>query len=216
MFKSIDPTRRHENIELSRLRPTQLTVGMLEVEHKRSRLRALKKRPVELVEFILEMPIRVVLGPGGTAYVIDHHHLGLALLREDFKSAPMVVEEDFSKLPASAFWKKMKARKYLHLINAKGVAKPRRKLPADLQGLKDDPYRSLAGFVRSAGGFAKDPAPFAEFLWADFFRGHFRPKTLRKRFDECIKDGTRLARKVTACELPGYIGRQTAEKKGSD
>jgi hypothetical protein len=89
---------RRENILLSRLRPTQLTVGMLEVKHKRKRLRALEKRPAELVDFILEMPIRVVLGPAGKAYVIDHHHLALALLMEDFQTAPMEIEADFSTL----------------------------------------------------------------------------------------------------------------------
>src|SRR5580698_2377894 len=90
---------RRENVELFRLRPTQLTVGMLEVKHKRRRLRQLEKQPGQLVAFILEMPIRVVIGPAKKAYVIDHHHLGLALLREDFKSAPMHVEADFSHLP---------------------------------------------------------------------------------------------------------------------
>src|SRR5580698_7290502 len=78
-----------ENVELSKLRPTQLTVGMLEVKSKRKRLRQLEKRPGELVHFVLENPIRVVLGPADKTYVIDHHHLALALIREDFHNAPM-------------------------------------------------------------------------------------------------------------------------------
>lgn len=197
---------RHENIALSRLRPTQLTVGMLEVKHKRRRLRALEKRPVELVEFILEMPIRVVLGPGSRAYVIDHHHLGLALLKENFVTAPVQIEADFSHLPARSFWRKMRAAKFLHLVNAKGVTKPLRSLPKDLQCLKDDPYRSLAGFVRAAGGFAKAPAPFCEFLWAEFFRQRISAKSLRKRFEGCVRKGLKLARGPHAADLPGYLG----------
>ena len=92
-------------LSTTRLRPTQLTVGMLEVELKRRRLRDLEKRPGELVAFILPTPIRVVIGPGQNAYVIDHHHLGLALIKEDFESAPMEIESDFSHLPRRAFWK---------------------------------------------------------------------------------------------------------------
>jgi hypothetical protein len=105
------------------------------------------------------MPIRVVLGPANKAYVIDHHHLGLALLKENFKSAPMHVEADFSHLPLRSFWKRMRADHFLYLVSAKGTPKPLRSLPRDLECLKDDPYRSLAGFVRSAGGFTKPPLP---------------------------------------------------------
>ena len=95
--------RWQENVEISRLRPTQLTVGMLEVKVKRKRLRGLEKRPGELVAYILEVPIRVVLGPLGRVYVIDHHHLGLALLKEGFQTAPMEIEADFSHLRIRSF-----------------------------------------------------------------------------------------------------------------
>jgi hypothetical protein len=203
---------RRENVELSRLRPTQLTVGMLEVKQKRRRLRALKKRPVELVEFILQAPIRVVLGPAQKAYVIDHHHLGLALLKENFVTAPMEIEADFSKLAAAAFWKRMQARCFLHLFNAKGAPKPLRSLPKDLECLKDDPYRSLAGYVRAAGGFAKTPAPFAEFQWADFFRTRIGGKELGKRFEKCVRQALRLCRRAEAAELPGYLGPRARKR----
>jgi hypothetical protein len=197
---------RHEVVELVKLRPTQITVGMLEVQHKRRRLRALEKRPAELINFILEMPIRVVMGPAGKAYVIDHHHLGLALLEENFESAPMLVEADFSRLRLAAFWKRMRARKWVHPITAKGGAKPLSRLPKDLKCLKDDPYRSLAGFVRSRGGFHKTEAPFAEFIWADFFRQHIGAKAMRKDFEKCVNKAVKLARSEKARKLPGYLG----------
>ncbi len=43
-------------------------------------------------------------------------------------------------------------------------------MPRKLFKLADDPCRGLAVQVRDAGGCAKDPAAFAEFLWADFLR----------------------------------------------
>ena len=56
---------RRENIKISQLKPTQITVGKLQMKHKRMRLRQLDKAPAELVDFILVHPIRVVLGPHG-------------------------------------------------------------------------------------------------------------------------------------------------------
>ena len=113
-----DSLPRRENILLSRLRPTQLTVGRLEVKHKRKRLRALEKRPAELVDFILEMPIRVVLGPVGKAYVIDHHHLALALLKEDFQTAPMESQ--------ARNWRRTLVPSALPLCNLRGEKTPPR------------------------------------------------------------------------------------------
>lgn len=46
------------------------------------------------------------------------------------------------------------------------------RLPASVAGLRDDPYRSLAGLVRRAGGYEKSARPFAEFVWAN----HLRPR----------------------------------------
>src|SRR5271170_7229261 len=135
-------TVRRDVIGISQLRPTQMTVGMLQVKHKRMRLRALEKRPVELVDFILEHPIRVVLGPKEKAYVIDHHHLALALMKEQLETAPMVVEEDFSALAITAFWKKMQSLDFVHPYDADGNQKMLATIPKTLELLTDDPYRS--------------------------------------------------------------------------
>ena len=160
------PSAPHNIIALSRLRPTQLTVGLLQVKHKRARLRTFEKRPAELVDFILEHPIRVVLGPASNAYVIDHHHLALALLKEEFETAPMEVEDDFSSLSLKSFWKKMQARHFLHLTDADGEKSQDIGAPQTHGGFAG-PTRiaSLAGFVRESGGFHKVRTPFAEFLW---------------------------------------------------
>jgi hypothetical protein len=203
------PPTHQENVAISQLRPTQFTVGMLEVKHKRKRLRALEKRPAELVDFILEMPIRVVLGPAKKAYVIDHHHMALALLKEHFETAPMVVEANLSPLSVRAFWREMQRRGWVHPFDAKGRSRPIGELPKSLEDLKDDPYRSLAGFVRAAGGFAKTPAPFAEFQWADFFRERIDKAFLRAHFRKAIVKSLKLARSPGAADLPGYIGRRT-------
>ena len=199
---------RRNVIELTQLRPTQVTVGMLQVRHKQKRLKELVRRPSELVDFILEHPIVVVLGPAAKVYVIDHHHLALALIREKFETAPMNVEDDFSALPLGAFWKKMQAKHFVHAYDAKGQHCAISAIPLTLRKLKDDPFRSLAGFAREAGGFNKVPAPFAEFLWADYFRIHIHRHLVEHSFHKALKHALKLARLPEAAHLPGYKGKR--------
>jgi hypothetical protein len=196
---------RRTIIELSQLRPTQITVGMLQVKQKRLRLRSLERRPAELVDFILEHPIRVVLGPRERAYVIDHHHLARALIKEQFESAPMDVEDDFSSLTITNFWKKMQAADFVHPYDADGIQKTLNNIPKTLETLTDDPYRSLAGFVREAGGFSKVQTPYAEFLWANFYRSRIKKKILDKHFNKALKQALELAHHKDANSLPGFI-----------
>jgi len=199
-------------ITLSALRPTQMTVGLLHVKNKRRRLRELEKRPAELVDFILEHPIRVVHGPRDQAYVIDHHHLALALIKENFETAPMHVEDDFSSLSMKSFWAEMHERKFVHLIDAEGKQRDFRALPKCLRELQDNPYRSLAGFVRENGGFQKVPTPFSEFLWAEYYRERIKEKLIRKDFDKALTEAMRLARSDEARHLPGYSSPSSKTK----
>lgn len=196
---------RRNVIEIDRLRPTQITVGMLQVKHKRARLRQLERRPAELVEFILVHPIRVVIGPKKHAYVIDRHHLALALLREKIETAPMDVEADFSNLNLKAFWKKMNAEGFVYLYDAEGRRKKLSDIPKCLDDLENDVYRSLAGFVREAGGFRKVPTPYSEFIWAKFYRERIKEKVVKKNFDKALKRALALARRPEAKNLPGYL-----------
>src|SRR5437667_3073395 len=70
-------------VPIESLRPTQITVGMREVEEKRKRLR--KQKPRKIGAFIGHHMIPVVLGPKKRHYVIDHHHLSLALHKEGLR-----------------------------------------------------------------------------------------------------------------------------------
>ena len=204
------PTR--STIEISRLQPTQLTVGMLQVKHKRAHLRLLERRPSELVDFILAHPIRVVLGPKKKVFVIDHHHLALALIKEDFETAPMDVEGDFSSLTPQAFWKKMLEQDFVHPYDAGGHKKSLAYIPKSLENLVDDPYRSLAGFVREKGGYAKVQTPFAEFLWADFYRSRIKEKLITKHLSKTLSQAMLLAEHQDARKLPGFIAKGTVHE----
>jgi hypothetical protein len=202
-------------LALTRLRCTQITVGMKQVERKQEKLRKLQKDPTALMDLLLEKPIRVVMGPDGNAYIIDHHHLALAMLREGYETAPVDIVKDFSqpgadgkKMSMTEFWKTMEDLKYVHPVDANGKKQPVSAIPQRLTALKDDPYRALAGFVRDEGGFKKVDTPFTEFDWADYFRALIPRDELEKDFekdvDKAVKKAMKLAHLPGAAHLPGY------------
>ena len=75
-----------------------------------------------------------------------------------------------------------------------------------MTGLVDDPFRSLAGELRRAGGYAKDTTPFSEFIWADFLRRRMKRKLVEKDFERAIEKALQLAKSEDAGYLPGWCG----------
>jgi hypothetical protein len=69
---------------------------MREVEEKRKRLR--QQKPQKIGSFIGRHMIPVVLGPKKRHYVIDHHHLSLALHKEGLRDVLVTVVLDLSAL----------------------------------------------------------------------------------------------------------------------
>jgi len=201
-----------QSIEVKLLRPTQIAVGKRLVKTKRKGLRAREHRPSELVNFILENPIRVVAGPAKQLFVVDHHHLAHALLDEGFETAPVVFLGDLSKTPRGKFWAEMMAKGWVHPFDGKGRRRPISAIPRKIKDMEDDPYRSLAGFVRLRGGFIKSETPFAEFLWADFYRSRIALKLLKKNFTKGFVEALEFSSSPDAAHLPGYISIQKSKK----
>jgi hypothetical protein len=189
---------------ISNLRPTQITVGMREVREKRERLR---KHPAKKVsKFLGSHMIPVVLGPKGHFYVIDHHHLTLALHKERIRDVLVTVVSDLSALDIDAFWTYLDNRGWTHPYDANDRRRTFRDIPKSIIGLHDDPFRSLAGEIRRAGGFAKDTTPFSEYLWADFFRRRLKRKFVEREFLLASKKALKLAKSEEARYLPGWCG----------
>jgi hypothetical protein len=153
------------------LRPTQMTVGMREVKAKRKHWRDESKKKGE--DFLGKHMIPVILGPKHRHYIIDHHHLARALHDEGVKEVAVTDVANLSKLDQDSFWFVMENRDWTHTF-VDGRRRPYSDLPKSVDKLIDDPFRSLAGELRRAGGFAKDTTPFSEFLWADFLRRHMK------------------------------------------
>jgi hypothetical protein len=189
-------------IPVADLRPTQITVGMREVLEKRKRWREMRKKG----EFLGKHMIPVILGPKLRHYVIDHHHLARALHDEDVKNVAVTVVANLSKLESDAFWTVMDNRNWMHPFDAEGRRRSYSDIPKSVRDLIDDPFRSLAGELRRAGGFAKDTTPFSEFLWADFLRRRIKRKSIEEDFGQAIEKALQLARSADAGYLPGWCG----------
>src|SRR3978361_2370809 len=137
------------------LRPTQMTVGMREVNEKRKRWRAHKSN--RRAELLGRHRIPVILGPGENHYVIDHHHLARALHEEGEKDILVAIVADLTMVDKKAFWLVLDNHRWVYPYDAKGKRRDYRDLPSTVAELKDDPFRSRAGELRTRGGFAKAP-----------------------------------------------------------
>ena len=166
--------------DITDLRPTQISVGMREVEDKRPSLAGEGRRQYEK-EFLQSHVVPVVTGPKGRHYIIDHHHLVRALHDEGLKTVYVTPVVDLSRVEKDAFWVVLDTRSLMHPFDDQGQRRPYDKIPKSVTGLVDDPFRSLAGELRRQGGFAKDTTPFNEFLWADFLRRRIKSGRNRLR-----------------------------------
>lgn len=198
------PHTRLLTVELQHVHPTQLTVGMREVQDKRDEWRQLKRKA--RIDLLASHWFPGVVGPGQRPYIVDHHHLGLALLEEGVKHVFVLVLKDLSWVTLPHFWRVMDMHQWVHPYGADGQRHPYDTVPPQLTALQDDPYRSLAGELRRAGGYAKDATPFSEFLWADFLRARIDLQQLRSDFDKALKRALKLAHGQDARYLPGWAG----------
>ena len=194
-------------VPIEDLRPTQITVGMREVEEKRERWREYKGKKKS--EYLGKHMIPVILGPKERPYVIDHHHLSRALLDEGEKHVLVTVVADLKALEPDAFWVVLDHRGWVHPYDEDGQRRAFRAIPKSVGDLLDDPFRSLAGELRRAGGFSKETTPFSEFLWADFLRRRTERKAVVKDFAKAMEKALALAKSQEAHYLPGWCGPAT-------
>jgi hypothetical protein len=184
------------------LRPTQMAVGYEEVSRKRKEWR--ERTPEEAKHFLVGHRFPAIRGPNKHYYIVDHHHLGRALLEEKVEIALIAVLHDLSHLNRDEFWIVMDHHQWAHPYDAKGKRRNFSDMPKKLKQLPDDPYRSLAAEVRRVGEYPKDTTPFSEFLWADYFRRRIPLATLRDDPGSALERARKLARKREAAHLPDW------------
>ncbi|MFZ1110115.1 MAG: ParB-like protein [Rhodomicrobium sp.] len=191
-------------VDIDELRPTQITVGVKEVETRAARLTQLAQGDGDAFERKNVIP--VVKGPKNRYYVIDHHHLCRALLLAGHDKVSVTVVLNLSRLDKDAFWVFMDNSGLVHPFDEDGKRRAYSDIPKSIEDMKDDPFRSLAGALRRKGGYAKDTTPFSEFLWADFLRRRFKRTEVEKKFAATLDAAFELAKTADADHLPGWCG----------
>ncbi len=201
--------------DLTELRPLQGAVGMKQVIYMEKRI---ADHPQHERRKLEEDPIKVVAGVGGQLFIIDHHHTAEAWLRAKTEwgaNALCKIVNSEKGLPPEfktedEFWAALKAAHLLRLKNETGVDVEASQLPKTLEAMADDPYRSLAWFVRRKGGFCKSSREFAEFAWADWFRSksstleiHNLPSDPNDK-NATVDEAVEMAHSSEAESLPGY------------
>lgn len=196
------------------IRPTQKQIGYAWVEKK---LRKYYRDEDDAQERLDEVLIPAILGPSaansssaaGAFFIVDHHHELAALDYSGFDDVSVTVEVlcDLRHVGEAQFWRFMEERQLVFLLahpadkpNALPVHIPPAEIPTyfafteEHKAFSDDPWRSLASFVRKVKidacaehGWDKycyrcyvrecedlgDPIPFFEFRWAYFFNEAF-------------------------------------------
>ncbi|WP_131118334.1 ParB-like protein [Lichenihabitans psoromatis] len=193
-------------VALIDLRPTQMTAGFAEVAQKR---RAWKDGEDKKANFLPSHCFPAVRGPKDRIYITDHHHLGMALIEAGETKAFVTISNDFSKLARSEFWTIMDHLKLAHPYDQHGHRCSFDDMPKKLTALVDDPFRSLASTVKDAGGYAKATEPFAEFLWADFFRRRISAEALHDNKKKVQAEALAMAHTTAASHLPGWTGESS-------
>ena len=191
-------------VKVSDLKPTQMTVGFREVAQKRRQWRERAER--DGPEFLGRHTIPVLKGPKGAMYVLDHHHLVRALHEEGVAEIAVNMIADLGSLKRDEFWTLCDNRGSCHPYDDEGERRTFADIPKSIDRLADDPFRSLAGELRRAGGYAKEDTPFTEFMWADFLRRRVKRKLVQEDFGSALTKALALAKSPAAGHLPGWCG----------
>ncbi|MCP9801226.1 ParB/Srx family N-terminal domain-containing protein [Synechococcus sp. RedBA-s] len=169
----LPPLARQDLLELpiGRLQPTQLCLGLAEV---RSRARDFaRESAAERRRYLRTRPVPVAVSSAGEHWMIDRHHRLRALMEVDSSATAFcaVVLELVGASRAHCL-EELNRRGWLYLRDGedRGPLPPER-LPIDLGGLEDDPFRSLVWKLRQEGLIRAQPqVPFLEFHWGRWLR----------------------------------------------
>lgn len=190
-----------KTIPIADLVPTQVTVGMREVEVRRRRW---QEKHRHKADYLKANRFPVILGPGVHHYLVDRHHLALALQYEGVWEIPVSTVADLSSLSFGQFWTTLEILNWCHPFDDEGSRCSYDDMPTSVNELIDDPYRSLSGSLKRVGGYAKDKAPFSEFRWADYLRCRIPRELVVHQFGRALALAMNLAQSTEAAALPGW------------
>lgn len=189
--------------DIDSLKPTQFAVGYEEVDRKVKKIQKMKNK--ELKDYLQIKQVPIIIWKNNK-FLIDHHHLCLALYRLGIKKVYVKIIKDYQNIESCQFWKQLHEDGYLWPYDneGKGISIEHIDLyiPQHIKELEDDPYRAFAGYLRKHNVFIKTNIPFAEFKWANFLREN-RVILYNKR--KAVEKACLLAQSEEAKHLPGWM-----------
>jgi hypothetical protein len=193
------------------LRPTQIALGMREVDFRVKKIKDMGKK--ELDAYLEERKVPVVLAPKDRLLIIDRHHLVRSCWEAGIEEVFVEKKADFRDLGAGELWKTLTEAKWIYPYDqlGHGPHDPIH-LPENIKGMADDPYRSLAWAVREEGGFEKCETPFSEFHWANFFRKNLKNHPVAGHYHDALKEALELAKSAHCKHLPGHLAAKKESK----
>jgi hypothetical protein len=112
-----------KTVRIADLVPTQVTVGMREVNFKRRRWR--EKHSHQAANYLNTHRLPVVLGPDARHYLIDRHHLALALNDEGMIwELPVSIVANMGELSFDRFWTTLESHNWTHPFDDEGRRYP--------------------------------------------------------------------------------------------
>ena len=195
-------------LPIASLHPTQMCVGLAEVrsrqvdfsqESRERRLRYLRGKPIPLVSL-----------EGREFWMVDRHHRLRGLIEIDPEAEAFgYIALELSGLDRRGVLEQLMQRGWLYLYDGRGLGPlSPLALPQDLNGLQDDPYRSLVWKLKKEGLI--DPAPlipFHEFRWAAWLRRRPLPPFSSSELQPALPSARALVRSSSASHLAGWRGK---------
>lgn len=192
-----------EKAAILSLKPAQIAIGLLEVEAKMRDYDHMSKD--EFHAYTQAHPVPVVKSNHGY-YIIDHHHLCRAYHELGHKMIYMTLQADFSAFDTTVFWEMMEKAHWVLPQDQFGNKQPYGRLPIDIRGMADDPYRSLVWKMKELGAWKKVNVPFAEFTLANFLRDKVVIENTVESFDDAVHAAAAFLKNASKADLRGVPG----------
>ena len=208
-----DPPRASTLIEvpIARLQPTQLCIGLAEVNHRIADFAAASS--TQRRNYLRRKPVPLVRNRAGALWMVDRHHRLSALQRVDAQATAFgYLVLNVATTSRQQTLQELQRRGWLYLHDKRGKGPwPPDVLPQALDRLQDDLYRSLVWKLKREGLIAASPlVPFHEFRWAAWLRRHVLPAFHSLYLDPALHAARRLVCSPAAAALANAMEQQVS------
>jgi hypothetical protein len=202
-----DPGRELIEVRVADLQPTQMCVGLAEVRSRQQDFAG--ETAEERRAYLRRKPVPLVIGSGGSLWMVDRHHRLRGLVEVDPEATAFgyVVLQMADAAPAQVL-DHLNRLGWLYLYDGRGLGPlPSTALPHRLLGLQDDPYRSLVWKLKREQRIAPQPLiPFHEFRWGAWLRRRPLPPFSSERLEPALPRARALVVSPAASHLAGWMG----------